>query len=354
MIATLLLLLPLLGTTSDTGAAPLPQPTAPEANDTLGETRTYRVTQTAKLSGISKDAKSVRWWIAIPDNERHQNLLDFDLVDVPGTWRIERDADRGNRFLYLEVENPGKTELEATVRFTLKREPVLQVVDPATVGPIQDVHRLLFADALRTDAPHMEVTAELQKIADDTCGDEKNPALIAKKLLQYVAEYADHYSKDPSKPHCGIGTAEDCLTNAGGCCTDLHSLFIALARAKGLPTRLQMGYRLNPKREGESYDPGYRCWVEYFLPGHGWVSADIVEADAPGGLGAERWFTGLTEWRLWLNEGREFRLRPDETAKPVNTMIIGHAVVDGKVARVLPDGPMEAQLSRTIRFEQVR
>lgn len=354
MIANLLLLLPLLGPTSDAGAVASTQPVVTEASDSLGETRTYRVTQTAKLSGISKNAKTVRWWIAIPDNERHQNLLDFDLVDVPGTWRIERDADRGNRFLYVEVDNPGKTELEATVRFTLQRRPVLQPIDPTTVGPIEDVHRQLFADSLQKDAPFMEVTEEIQKIADETCEGETNPAMIAKKLLQYVADYADHYSKDPTKPHCGIGTAEDCLTNAGGCCTDLHSLFISLARAKGLPARLQMGYRLNPKREGESYDPGYRCWVEYFLPGNGWVSADIVEADAPGGLGAERWFTGLTEWRLWLNEGREFRLRPDEGAKPVNTMIIGHAVVDGKVARVLPEGQFEAQLSRTIRFEQVR
>lgn len=322
--------------------------------DTVGETRIFRVTQTAKLSGISEDAKLVRWWIAIPDNERHQDLLDFDLVDAPGTWSIVRDADRGNRFLYVEVANPGKTEIEAQVRFTLQREPVLQVVDPAKVGALRDVHRQLFADALDRNAPNMEVTDELQAIADEVCGDETNPALMAKALLAYVLEYADHYSKDPTKPHCGIGSADDCLTNAGGCCTDLHSLFITLARARELPTRLQMGYRLNPKREGETYDPGYRCWVEYFLPGYGWVSADIVEADAPDGLGAERWFSGLTEWRLWLNEGREFRLQPNEPSKSVNTMIIGHALIDGKVARVLPDGPFAAQLSRTIRFDQVR
>ena len=200
----------------------------------------------------------------------------------------------------------------------------------------------------------MTVDATIQAIADRVVGDEANPAIQVAKLLRHVAASADHYSKDPSKPKCGIGTAGDCMTNAGGCCTDLHSLFIALARAKGIPARLQMGYRLNPKKADQDYDPGYRCWVEYFLPGYGWVSADIVEADAPEGLGPNRWFTGLTEWRVWLNEGREFDLRPRQASGPVNTMIIGHAEIDGVPARVLPEGELPAQLSRKIRFTEVR
>ncbi len=59
-----------------------------------------------------------------------------------------------------------------------------------------------------------------------------------------------------------------------------------------------MGYRLQDKNRGKQVDPGYRCWVEYFVPGFGWVSADVVEADTPGGLGHERWMSGLTSRRL--------------------------------------------------------
>lgn len=318
-----------------------------------GETRVYRVRQTVFLEGISKDADQVRWWISIPDNERYQDLLDISVVSAPGKWRIERDQDRGNRFLYVEADQPKAESLQTVVEFTLRRSPVLDDIAPSKVGEITAQHRKIYAEELRRDAPHMEVKDDVLAIANKVCGDETNPAAQAAKLLDYVAQTADHYSKDPTKPHCGIGSAEDCLTNAGGCCTDLHSLFIALARARGIPSRLQMGYRLNPKNEGKEYDPGYRCWVEYFLPGSGWVSADIVEADAPGGLGAARWFTGLTEYRLWLNEGREFRLRPQQAAGPVNTMIIGHAEVDGRPARVLPEGELPAQLRRVIQFTEL-
>lgn len=315
--------------------------------------RVYRVQQNVFLDEVPEGAGTVRWWISIPDNERHQDLLDITVASAPGPWRIERDADRGNRFLYVEVEDPKAGSLQTVVEFTLRRSPVLVVVDPAKISPITDEHRRIYAEELRQDSPNMVVTSEIRSMADAVCGEEKNPAIQAAKLLAHVAATADHYSKDASKPHCGIGSALDCLTNSGGCCTDLHSLFIALARARGIPSRLEMGYRLNPKNEGKEYDPGYRCWVEYFLPGSGWVPADIVEADAPGGLGPERWFTGLTEWRLWLNEGREFQLRPGQAAGPVNTMIIGHAEIDGRPARVLPDGDRPAQLRRTIQFTEL-
>lgn len=318
---------------------------------------TYRVEQNVTLSDIPAGAKHVKFWISIPDNERYQDVLDFNVVSAPGKWRVVREPDRGNRFMLVETDHPGTPTLTTKVAFTLRRHSVFTEIDPAKAGPITDSYRTLFAEELRTDAPHMKATPRIIKLANDTCGTETNVAVQAKLLLGAVADYADHYSKDPSKPKCGIGDGEDCMTNAGGCCTDMHSLFIALARARGIPTRLQMGYRLREANDGKEVDPGYRCWVEYFVPNYGWISADVVEADAPTGLGRERWFAGLTERRLWLNEGREFNLAGRAvTDHRVNTMIIGYAEIDGEEARVLPDEALKlaAQLSRTVRFTELK
>lgn len=154
-------------------------------------------------------------------------------------------------------------------------------------------------------------------------------------------------------PKCGIGDAGNCLAQGGGCCTDLNSLFISLARARGIPARLQMGYRLQEKNVGKWVDPGYRCWVEYFVPGYGWISADVVEADTPGGLGPERWQTGLTARRLWLNSGREFRFEGLPAETRINHMSIAYAEIDGKPARLLPTGDLKPQITRQVRFEQI-
>ena len=320
------------------------------------KTVTYRVEQNATLSDIPAGAKHVKFWVSIPDNERYQDVLDFQAVDVPGKWTVVRDPDRGNRFMLVEVDNPGAASLTAKVAFTVRRSSVFTEIDPTQVGPITDSLRTLYVEELRTDAPHMQATPAIRKQADAACGTETNVATQAKLLLGAVADYANHYSIDPTKPKCGIGDAGDCMTNAGGCCTDMHSMFIAMARARGIPARLQMGYRVREANAGKEVDPGYRCWAEYFVPNYGWVSADVVEADDPKGLGRTRWFTGLTERRIWLNEGREFNLAGRAiTTKRVNTMIIGYAEIDGVEARVLPDDALalKAQLTRTVKYTEV-
>ncbi len=315
--------------------------------------RVYRVRQTTRLQELPDDAGQVRWWVSIPDDDRFQDVLDLEVVSAPGAWRIERDRDRANRFLLIEVDRPAGDALEAVVEFTLKREPVLVQVDAGTVGPIEPSHLELFAEETRLDERHMEVTDRILDLAHEICGEETNPALQVRALLDFVADAADHYSKDPSKPSCGVGDADDCLVNGGGCCTDLHSLFIALARARAIPARLQMGYRLLARNEGAEVDPGYRCWAEYFLPGHGWIPADLVEADADDGLGRERWFSGLTERRLWLNQGRDFRFPSARADEPATTMSLGYAEVDGRPVRVRPEGDLPSQLSRSVRFEEL-
>lgn len=313
---------------------------------------TYRVEQNATLSEIPAGAKQVKFWVAIPDNERYQEILDF-AVTAPGKWSVVRDADRGNRFLLVEVDRPATSSVTAKVEFTLRRESVQTEIDPAQAGPITDSIRSLYAEELRRDAPHMAVSPRVQELADKAVGAETNVALQARLLLAAVADAADHYSKDATKPASGVGDVEACLANGGGTCTDLHSLFIALARAKGIPARLQMGYRLREANAGKEVNPGYRCWVEYFVPNYGWVSSDIVEADDPKGLGRDRWFAGLTERRLWLNEGREFNLAGRAGKERINTMIIGYAEIDGVPARVLPEGDQKPQLARTVKYVEI-
>lgn len=316
--------------------------------------RTYHVRQTTVLSDIPTGARKVRWWIAIPDDHRGQEVLDFTVASAPGPWSVVREPEHGNRLLYVEVDKPTAASLETVVEFTLHRSPIRITVDPSKVGELTADQRKFFADELRTDAPHMQVDAKIRELADNACGSEKNAAVQASKLLEWVAANADHYSKDPTKPKCGVGDAANCLAQGGGCCTDLHSLFIALARAKGIPARLEMGYRLQAKNIGVEADPGYRCWPEYFVAGYGWIPADVVEADnATDSAEHARWLTGLSERRVWLNEGRDFVLTPKQDGARVNTLITGYAEIDGQPARVLPDGDKQPQLARKVKFVEL-
>ncbi len=315
-------------------------------------TQTYDVQQTVTLSDIPKGARNVRLWVSIPDDGPAQRVLDLSVASAPGPWQVVRDRDRSCRFLFVEVTKPGASELSTTVTFSVQRSAVFQALDPAAAAPLAPAQKALFAEYLQLDAPHMEVTDAIRKVAREVCGDEQNPVLQATKLLNHVADTADHYSKNPNVPKCGLGDAGSCMAQGGGCCTDLHSLFISLARAVGIPARLEMGYRLQPKNAGIEADPGYRCWAEYFIAGQGWISADIVEADAGDIASRAKWFSGLTERRVHLNEGRNFDLPFKKNAARVNHMSIAYAEIDGKPARILPEGDKLPQITRKVRYTE--
>jgi len=336
------------------GAVLLAQPPAPVsiANE---KPVTYKVRQVVKLDGLKIGAKSVRMWVSIPDDERNQDLLDLHVVSAPGKWSIVNDHENRARFLRVDVANPLASSLEVVVEFIVVRKPVHVVVDPKKVAALSPALQKAFAEHLNRNAPHMKVTPRIQIMADEVCGDETNAAKEVALIIAHVMKVADHYSysKDAQMPKCGIGDVEACLQQGGGCCTDLNSLFIALARARGIPTRLAMGYRLQEKNVGKLVDPGYRCWVEYFLTGYGWISADIVEADTPNGLGPARWITGLTARRIWLNSGREFKLAEDLKAGRVNHMSIAYAEIDGVEARLLPEGILQPQITRQVMFTEL-
>jgi hypothetical protein len=144
------------------------------------------------------------------------------------------------------------------------------------------------------------------------------------------------------------------MDHGGGCCSDLHSLFIAMARSRGIASRIQYGYRLLDGREDQDYNPGYRCWVEYFVPGAGWVPTDIVAADNSVETNPYRW-ASLSPYRVWLWEGRSFELTPASNSGAIDTMLYGWAEIDGVAVNPLPaDDGTPSDLSRTVRYKVLR
>lgn len=322
------------------GAATLPE---------VAETRIYQVRQTVALHDVPADAREVRLWVPVPTDGAWQRVLDRRVVEAPPGWTLEKQPVSDGELVFVRAKAQGKVQV--VVETTLVRQsPRFDLSSP---GPA-DIQTELFAEELRTDAPLMGADAEVLALAARACAGEKDPRMKVVRLLDVVAEYADHYSKDASKPSCGRGAAEDCMVNKGGCCTDLHSLFIASARSQGIPARMQYGYRLKADKEGTEYDPSYRCWIEYFLPSAGWVPTDIVVADAGEPAARAGQYGTLDARRVWLWRGRDLELVPKQNGAPIQTMLCGWAEIDGVPVDVLPakDGT-PSKLRRTIQFKDL-
>jgi transglutaminase-like putative cysteine protease len=291
---------------------------------------TYTIRQSFAVKDLPEGAKRVRGWFWMPEDRPEQRVLDFRVIEAPEKFRMTRDPGYGRRWLYAEAVANSDKPLRVVTEFKLIRKKVSGMADPAKTGPLTDEHRRTFATELRLDEKHMEVTPKIRMIADSIAGSEKNPVILAQKFFNYVIEKSDHYSKFGLMPKgkC-LGDAGECLAGTGDCCTDQHALFIALCRARGVPCRLMFGSRLKPENDGKDYDPGYRCWPNFFAPNLGWVPLDVSSGDtAPAGR-ANEWFGGLDENRIEWAEGRDFELEPRSDVRP-DLVIRCWVEVDGK------------------------
>ena len=324
--ASLLCALALLPALRADAQAPAPAAPALEA--------TYRVHHTLTVKDLPAGTKKVRVWFWLPQEDDAQKVLDFTVAQAPAGFRTEVDPATGTTYLYTEISyTESRLPLAATVPittdFTVCRRATSVTLDPDKAGPLTDRHRAAFADDLRTDVPHMIVDAKMRALADKICGTETNVVRQARLLYDYVVDNTQHYSKSPTAPKSsGQGDASYCLASGGGACTDLHSLFGALARARGIPTRICFGSLLKAQNEGKATDPGYRCWVLFFVPGYGWTPADMAAAN----LAPEKkdfYFGGLDARHLLFSRGRDLTLAPRQDGPPVNLFVRAYVEVDG-------------------------
>ena len=304
--------------------AQAPASAAPAASEA-----TYRIHHTLTLKDLPAGTKKVRVWFWLPQEDESQKVLDFTVAQAPSGFRTEVDPATGSTYLYVEIDNPASATIPISTDFTLCRRVSSVTLDPQKARPMTDQHRAAFADDLRTDVPHMAVDAKMRALADRLCGSETNVVRQARLLYDYVVDNTQHYSKSATAPKSSNqGDAEYCLANGGGACTDLHSLFGVLARARGIPTRICFGSLLKAQNEGKETDPGYRCWVLFFVPGYGWTPADLAAAN----LAPEKkdfYFGGLDDRRVLFSRGRDLTLAPKQDGPPVNLFIRAYVEVDG-------------------------
>ncbi len=124
----------------------------------------------------------------------------------------------------------------------------------------------------------------------------------ARALYEWVI---DHTCREASVRGCGVGDVARMLRTGGvmnGKCVDINGLFVALARASGIPARDAFGVRVDTslygfKALGKSGDisKAQHCRAEFYAAGYGWIPVDPADVrkvaleEAPGGLPMSDW-----------------------------------------------------------------
>ncbi|MCJ8335175.1 MAG: transglutaminase family protein [Epibacterium sp.] len=102
-------------------------------------------------------------------------------------------------------------------------------------------------------------------------------ALDQLHALSTVIKSKITYETDVSQPDW---TAEDAITAGRGVCQDHSHVFIACARALGVPARYVSGYLMMDDRAQQE---ATHAWAEAHVDGLGWVGFDVSNGISPDG-----------------------------------------------------------------------
>jgi transglutaminase-like putative cysteine protease len=294
---------------------------------------TGTLVMTFDLSGHPKEATDL--WIPYPVSDARQWVT---------TVRVESDAARSEVLTDRTYSTPmlhaswpaGAASRKLTFSFAVERSEVSQRNLPALSSPEPrwdpaDYQLWLKPTSLGpTDGA-------VKQTADKIVKGKKTVLQKARALYEWTAQ--NTYREEATRG-CGAGDVCSLLAKPGGKCADIHSVFVALARAVGVPAREVFGIRLG-KTDGQDVSTWQHCWAEFFLPGYGWVLVDPGDVrkmmlgrklqpgdPVPEDLLAYYW-GGADPYRVRLGTGRDLTLNPPQKGGSVNYLMYPYAQVGG-------------------------
>lgn len=297
-------------------------------------TRIFDFSYSVSLASLPKDSRTLDIWVPVPHTGPYQEISNL-VIDSDFPYSITQETEYGNRMLYARADAPFPDHASIEICFRVTRQAVTDAGNyrgEAGTGEPGGIGRFLLPDAL---VPIDGVIAEeASRIVEGSKSD-----------LEKAKAIYDHLTKtllyDKSGSGWGRGDALYACSERRGNCTDFHSLFIAMARACGIPARFVIGFPLPPDAtEGEI--AGYHCWAEFHTEAFGWLPVDASEAHKRPAL-HEFFFGGLDADRVQFTVGRDIRLEPPVTDQRVNFFIYPFALIDGR--------PLE-QIKTRFRFSE--
>lgn len=290
------------------------------------------ITMEFDLSGHDT-AEEARVWIPYPMSDRDQLISNISVSGDFAESAVYSDQTYSTPMLYARW-NKGSVSRKLTLTFHAVRQEVIRRDFPAKEAAWDpaDYARYLTPTTLGP------IDGQVKILADQITQGKTTVQAKAKAIYDWICE---NMYRDPNTNGCGSGNVCLLLNKPGGKCTDIHSVFVALCRAAGVPAREIFGIRQGKKAE-QDISKWQHCWAEFYLPGYGWVPVDPADVrkmmlkeklelgDAKTKHYREYFWGGWDQYRVKLAVGRDLVLNPPQHGEPINTFGYPYAQIGDK------------------------
>lgn len=277
--------------------------------------------------------KKVRLWLPYPTSTQYQDIMSVRVSGDFSQSAVYTDKKYQTPMLYAEWP-AGSASRHLTLSFKAERQEVVRRDFPKKESAWDP------ADYAMWLAPSSlgPIDGPVKAVADSITQGKITVQDKAKAIYDWVC---DTMYRAPETIGCGKGDVCSLLNKPGGKCTDIHSVFVALCRAAGVPAREVFGIRLG-KDDTTDITSWQHCWAEFYLPGYGWVPVDPADVrkmmlkdnlslDDPKTAELRHNYWGAWDpYRVQLAMGRDLMLNPTQDGPPLNTFGYPYAEVDGQ------------------------
>jgi transglutaminase-like putative cysteine protease len=152
-------------------------------------------------------------------------------------------------------------------------------LDPEMIGPYNissDLYNWNTQDTFWIECNHPLIRAQAKTLA----AGETNPLLLAERNYRFVLDVMSYQSCQENKG------ALYALQKRAGDCTEYATLFVALCRAQGIPSRIVSGATISADNILHNH-----TWAELYLPNYGWIPVDPTWGQSTG----QNYFGHLSE-----------------------------------------------------------
>jgi transglutaminase-like putative cysteine protease len=244
--------------------------------------------------------ETVEWRIALPSETPRQRVLSVEPFGMPFTEEIQ-EGERVAVFRFDRLQHHDrhifgwKAVVEGYgVKYHLTPQ---DVVPDQALSPELAERYLIDNENLAMDTPIV------QEAAKEAIGTETN---VLRQVLQ-IRDYVYDRLSYRIKPH--IDNPDEVLRRGTGSCGEYVGLLLALCRLNGIPCRTVGRYKCPnyADRMNLPLYPDYNhVWMEFYLPGMGWLPMESNPDDMDYGPHPLRFFGGLAWYHTEIGRGIPF------------------------------------------------
>jgi transglutaminase-like putative cysteine protease len=282
-----------------------------EGNYTLSNGYLVEMSYTEEISPLDPlTLENLEWRIALPAETDRQKIKQVEAIGLPFTEEVEN----GQRIAVFKFPH-----FNSESRYIFGWKAIVEVwsikyqispIDCENLPELSEEYR----EKYLVDNDNLAMDSEIiSRAAVDAIARETNILRQVYSIRNYVYDKLSY----GIKPH--IDTPDIVLRRGVGSCGEYLGLLLALCRLNGIACRTVGRYKCppHPLSRHLPLQPDYNhVWMEFYLPGYGWLPMESNPDDMfEGGPYPTRFFMGLAWYHAEMSKDVPFEILKSEGVK---------------------------------------